>query len=392
MAMNLLFFQVILISALASSMLPGGGGTRSGEAEGGAGLRHAPAAQHSDRYYSIIPLTYCCLKATGTITIDGLMNEADWRRAAWTSDFMNIEGEAAPRHRTRMKMLWDENYLYVYAEMQEPHVRATETQRDGSVYQDSHFGFLLSPGDSNHDYYEAGINALNAVWDSYFPKALRDGGRNEPQWDISGLRSAITIQGTLNDASNIDTGWSLELALPWSAFNRHGVQGTPVVAGRTWRMNFWRAQWQHEIVDGEDLKTPGAREEYWIWSPHGVFDLHTPEKWGWVRFVDAEARCSDLAPDAYYQYVMALHRVYWAQKRFHARNRRWARDFNELGMTEQSLRIEQRLPQLTQTHLGFTVEYSILTGESVDSRSWLLLGINQEAKLTRTPAFDKIVR
>ena len=36
-------------------------------------------------------------------------------------------------------------------------------------------------------------------------------------YDIKGLRTAVAIGGTLNDAKNIDRGWSIEIAIPFEA-------------------------------------------------------------------------------------------------------------------------------------------------------------------------------
>ena len=47
--------------------------------------------------------------------------------APWSEDFVDIlgAGRPVPRFRTRTKLLWDDGYLYVAAEMEEPHVWGT---------------------------------------------------------------------------------------------------------------------------------------------------------------------------------------------------------------------------------------------------------------------------
>ena len=60
------------------------------------------------------------------------LDEGDWKKAPWTTDFVDIEGDAkpTPRFHTRAKMLWDDNYLYIGAELEEPDVKATLTKHD----------------------------------------------------------------------------------------------------------------------------------------------------------------------------------------------------------------------------------------------------------------------
>src|SRR5258708_39332238 len=87
------------------------------------------------------PRSYTCLRANGPIVIDGRINELAWRRAPWTKPFADIEGgtKPRPRFRTRMKMLWDDEYLYIAAELAEPHVWATLTDHDAVIFRDNDF-------------------------------------------------------------------------------------------------------------------------------------------------------------------------------------------------------------------------------------------------------------
>src|SRR3954447_18086134 len=70
------------------------------------------------------PKGYVCEKAAGPIKVDGRLDEESWQFAPWTDAFVDIEGDAKPRprFRTRAKMLWDDRYFYVAAELEEPHV------------------------------------------------------------------------------------------------------------------------------------------------------------------------------------------------------------------------------------------------------------------------------
>ena len=78
------------------------------------------------------PKGYVCFRAGGTITVDGKLDETAWQQAAWTDDFVDIEGSAkpAPRFRTRARMLWDDEYFYIAAELEEPHAWGTLIEHD----------------------------------------------------------------------------------------------------------------------------------------------------------------------------------------------------------------------------------------------------------------------
>ena len=74
------------------------------------------------------------------------------------------------------------------------------------------------------------------------------------------------------------------MAFPWNAFTARSGYGTPR-PGDQWRVNFSRVEWRTEAVEGKYRKLPG-REDNWVWSPQGVIDMHRPERWGVLRFLN----------------------------------------------------------------------------------------------------------
>ncbi len=229
---------------------------------------------------------YLCHRAPRPIVIDGKLTDPAWRRAPWTDLFVDIQGDAKPkpRFRTRVKMLWDDQYFYIAARLEEPHVWATLTAHDAVIFHDNDFEVFLDPDGDTLRYFEFEINALNTGWDLFLPKPYKDGGKADNSWEIPGLKTAVQILGTLNNPSDKDTGWSVEIAFPWSGFAHQGYRAPPPKAGEEWRVNFSRVEWQHRIVDGRYEKIPKTPEDNWVWSPQGVINMHVPEKWGRVRF------------------------------------------------------------------------------------------------------------
>jgi hypothetical protein len=231
------------------------------------------------------PRHYTCNRANTPIRVDGNLDDAAWRDAAWTGDFVDIEGagHTAPRYRTRVKMLWDDQYLYVAAELEEPHVWATLTEHDSVIFHDNDFEVFLNPSGDTLNYFEFEMNALNTGWDLFLSKPYRQGGKADNSWEIPGLLTAVHVDGTLNDSRDRDHGWSVEIAFPWSAFGSRAPVKRPA-AGDAWRINFSRVEWQTDIVDGKYVKVPGEKEDNWVWSPQGLVDMHVPEHWGYVHF------------------------------------------------------------------------------------------------------------
>lgn len=281
-----------------------------------------------------LPKGYVCHRARRPIRIDGRLDEAAWRSAAWTDRFVDIEGDAKPRPRwsARVKMLWDDEFFYIAAEMEEPHVWGTLTRHDAVIFQDNDFEVFIDPDGDNHQYYELEINALNTTWDLFLPKPYKDGGKAANEWEIAGLKTAVFVDGTLNDAADRDRGWSVEMALPWKALAAHAHRAAPPADGDQWRVNFSRVQWQHEIVEGKYRKVAGKREDNWVWSPQGTINMHRPERWGYVQFSTAAPGRAEFRPDPTGPARDLLHQIYYAQTAYRRQHQRWAASLRDLGL------------------------------------------------------------
>jgi len=241
-----------------------------------------------------------CYRTDGPLTIDGRAAEPIWAAAPWTDDFVDIEGAVGkrPRHRTRVRMLHDPSSLYIHAELDEPDVWAAITRRNAVVFHDNDFEVFIDPDGDNHEYYELEVNALNTVWELSLPRPYRCGATPRDPDPIEGLRTAVHVDGTLNDPADRDRGWSVTIAIPFEGLTRFVRDGRscPPADGDVWRMNFSRVQWPHEVVEGTYRKPAGSKEENWVWSPQGVIDMHRPATWGYVQFSDLEAGRGHVTP------------------------------------------------------------------------------------------------
>lgn len=237
-----------------------------------------------------IPRKYTCKRTAQPPTIDGRLADAGWQSAPWTEEFIDIEGDSNPKplYRTRAKLIWDDTHLYIAAEIEEPHVWATLRQHDEIVFHDHDFEVFIDPDGDSRMYAEIEINAFGTIFDLLLERTYRSGGPADHGWNVNGLRSAVHIDGTINQPRDEDRGWSVEFAIPWTTFADLTQQALPPRGGDTWRMNFSRVEWRMQIIDGAYRKVAGLREDNWVWSPQGEIDMHRPERWGYVAFVGGE--------------------------------------------------------------------------------------------------------
>jgi hypothetical protein len=308
-----------------------------------------------------VPRGYLCVYTRSPIVIDANLNDRPWKDAPWSETFLDIEGtvKPEPRYRTRMKMLWDDSYLYIGAELEEPHVWGTLTKRDTVIFYDNDFEVFIDPDGDNHEYYELEMNVLNTVWDLLLKKPYRDGGPPVDAWNIQGLKSAVHVDGTLNNPADTDRGWSVEIAMPWSALREYAHRATPPEEGDQWRINFSRVEWDREAVDGQYRKVKGRPEHNWVWSPQGIIDMHRPEFWGYVQFTRTSGQEAHIRPDSSAPARNLLLQIYYAQRRFHDTFKRWASSVDELPMSLLPANEQLLAPLLESAADGFLASVTI---------------------------------
>ena len=250
--------------------------------------------------------------------MNGRPDDTPWNSAEWSPRFADMVSGEPGWWDTRAAALWDDHCLYVAFRVEEPFVRAELTERDSLIFQENDIELFIDGGDC---YYELEVNARGTIYEVFFVwqdafgqgsrfdtsefdvrhrRALTFGGDYDRRaktfwqgthprglrwafldWDFPGLRCAVSVDGTLNDDTDIDRGWTVELALPWQGM-AHLANGRslPPRVGDEWRMFFGR--FQSLRAHGREIEPHPA----WCWTPHGVYDTHQPDRFTVVRFAD----------------------------------------------------------------------------------------------------------
>ena len=254
---------------------------------------------------------YTCYRTPSPITIDGDLTKSVWQNARKSGRFVDMICGVPGFFDTRAAALWDNEALYIAFWIEEPFVEARLKQRDSTIFQENDVEVFIDGGDC---YYEFEINALNTVYEVFFiwkdafhkfdqkefdvhsRQAYTFGGNhdrdaatfwrgNHPRglrwaftdWDFPGLRTAVQIQGTINDNSDIDTGWTVEIAFPWKGmFRLAGGRTLPPKDSDIWRIFLGRFG---KLAIGNNVFSNSMSLD-----PVGDNDNHLPERFTPVSF------------------------------------------------------------------------------------------------------------
>lgn len=176
------------------------------------------------------PVTkYECRWTDTPMDINGKADESAWKQAMTIDSFRLPwlgKDERAAKQATRAKLLWDREYLYFFAEMEDRDIFADVTQHDGATYTNDVFELFFRPSPRHGGYYEFEVNAANTKLDAFFPKWDADTIGDRIKKGDFHLETRVNVKGTFNKRDDTDTSWSVEGRIPWSDFLKTGGRPT----------------------------------------------------------------------------------------------------------------------------------------------------------------------
>ena len=174
------------------------------------------------------------VRATGTVLIDGKLDDAAWRNVPSYEMFVNTETQAPAPVRSSVKVLFDDKAIYLGILCEEPNINEMNIQsrpRDGDVFGLDSVEIMLDPGHTQELYWHFMVGAQSSRYDAFRNNGL---GIAEQAWNGSwDARSFI--------GKNF---WSCEVKIPFFNFARRqpisGEWGINVVRNRrtSQRANF----------------------------------------------------------------------------------------------------------------------------------------------------------
>ncbi len=221
---------------------------------------------------------YTVKRTTEKIVIDGILDDGDWEAAQSVGDFtFHWPEKIVDREQTEVKMLWDDTFLYVSYKCDDKRIWATIYDTNAKTFLDDCVELFWNPNpEAGKSYNMFEFNCIGNLLSVYTAS-----GKSIRERTIMVPHIAQTIQGTVNDDSDTDTSWIIEVAIRFSDYPELSKRPAPQT-GDMWRVGLNRC-------GGRNGQTP---EEWSLWSPpreeKGRF--HIPGDYGKIFFSDKPVR------------------------------------------------------------------------------------------------------
>jgi len=223
------------------------------------------------------PLMDCvCVRASGPITVDGTINEAAWQHARPISEFRVWKTLDPPTESTSVRFLFDDSNLYAFFDCADADIAVVHEGRDSFIWESDCVELFLWPDQTKPIYYEFEVSPNNDVFDGRFVNTGSGAFRRWAKWDCP-IRTAVQFRGTVNDWTDKDKGYSVELAIPLDALAES--IGNKSLTDQAWKFAAVRVDVSATLESEERSSTANIR----------TGDIHK-EKDGYftLRFVDQE--------------------------------------------------------------------------------------------------------
>lgn len=245
----------------------------------------------SDRKLDPVP-EYVVMRAESALTIDGKMDEPAWQKANPVELAFPWEEQTGEKQKTTARLLWDDQNLYVFFDCEDKDVTAKMTERDSQTYLDDCVEIFVNADPTQIErprppqtdeastspslqaerivfFYGLETNASGVYSDFLFchPRL------NLIRLNMDGVQVGTTIDGTLNDSTDTDKGYTVELSIPLANY-KELAGPIPPKDGAVWLANISR--W-----DGT-----GDIRRLSIWSDSGlkIPNPHNPDRYGRLVF------------------------------------------------------------------------------------------------------------
>jgi len=174
------------------------------------------------RHESPPPIKYSELvvpHVTTAIHCDGELDENEWFAAANSGPFIDLKTNQEAHPYSEARFLWDDQNLYITLYAADDDIRTADAGHDGPLWLGDAFTLRFSVPSHDDEQYSLDVAPNGIITDA---KIFAD-KRVDTTWESHAI-IGVDSDGTLNDPSDADEEWVVEMAIPLRSL---GLTGHP---------------------------------------------------------------------------------------------------------------------------------------------------------------------
>ena len=210
---------------------------------------------------------YKAVRIPETHVVNGDYRDKAWINAPEITMRLSTTGKPAAKT-TRVKMGWDDKYIYFVFYCEDEEIYATMTERDDHIFDEEVVEMFIAPHGLK-DYFEINVSPINVIFDSHIFYGKDAVEKGDVDWNCAGIKTAVVVEGKVNDPSVIDKYWMAEVAVPFESIGMETPKKGDSIRGNVYRI--------------DHRPKP---DEYQAWSPtmRDPAAFHVPNKFGKIIF------------------------------------------------------------------------------------------------------------
>ena len=216
---------------------------------------------------------YLVERVSNPIKVDADWNKDPWRqiKSQFIENFMGDIPDFNPT--TEVKMVYDEDNIYVIFKVQDKYVSCTTVEINGPVWEDSCVEFFFSP-DTNHPerYFNLEVNCGGTPLMHYNIVPRKDFIKLKEE-EIKKITIASSMPAVVYPEITEPVIWFIEYKIPIRVLTKYAEITAPS-KGIVWKVNFFK------IAE----KTSNPHYMTWAVVESSKPDFHRPEYFGNIEF------------------------------------------------------------------------------------------------------------
>lgn len=213
---------------------------------------------------------YFVSRSKTPMVIDAIWEKEQWKavKSLWIVNCMGKRPLFFPH--TEVKMMYDEECLYVIFRVHDKYVHSVIRNVNGPVYEDSAVEFFFSPDNNGHgEYFDLEINCGGTPLICYVPRK-----KEFTSEDINGISIAHSMPDVVDPEMSGKVTWTVECKIPFRVLEKFTSIKRPN-AGDYWKGNLFKTA------------SRGSNPHYITWSPidSDKPNFHLPQFFGKLKFL-----------------------------------------------------------------------------------------------------------